>query len=90
MKNNHQNRIKNIIKESIEKFRNQDIDYNGFVGNICGSINALDNLTKEMESAKHRVCGKLDIIHYTVDSDKEFEEMLKEVEKFEKFLDKNL
>jgi hypothetical protein len=90
MYNEHATRIKSRIKESIEKFRNYEIDYNGFVGNICGSINALDNLTKEMESAKHRVCGKLDIIHFTVDSDKEFEEMLKEVEIFEKFIDKNL
>jgi hypothetical protein len=43
-----------------------------------------------MESAKRRVCGKLDIIHFTVDTDKEFEEMLKEVEIFEKFINENL
>jgi 3'-phosphoadenosine 5'-phosphosulfate sulfotransferase (PAPS reductase)/FAD synthetase len=88
--NDHQARIKNRIKESIKKFKNKEIDYNGFVGNISGNINALENLTKAIENAKYRVCGELEIIHFTVDTDKEFEEMLKEVEKFEKFIDENL
>jgi CRISPR/Cas system-associated endonuclease/helicase Cas3 len=90
MYNGHKTRIKNRIKESIKKFKNEEIDYKVFAENICGNISALDNLTKEMESAKRRVCGKLDIIHFTVDTDKEFEEMLKEVEIFEKFINENL
>ena len=86
----HQARIKNRIKESIKKFKNKEIDYNGFVGNISGNINALENLTKEIENAKYRVCAELETIFYMQDPKDIYNKMLKEVEKFEKFIDENL
>jgi len=55
-----------------------------------GNLSALDNVNKDLESAKNRVCGKLEIIHYTVDSDKEFEAMLEEVDRVENFINSNI
>jgi hypothetical protein len=86
----HRARIEQNIRSHINKFKNKEIDYNALVANIAGNMTSLDGLSKDLESAKHRVCGKLDIIHYTVDSDKEFEAMLKEVEIFENIFNKNI
>ena len=57
MYHNHQNRIKERIKESIDKFKAKEIDYKRFIENISGNINALDQLPKELEDAKIDVCG---------------------------------
>lgn len=90
MKNNHQNRIKNRIKESIDKCKNKEIDYQEFIENISGNINALDQLPRELENAKVDICAELETIFYMYAPKDIYNKMLIEVEKFEKFIDKNL
>jgi SMC interacting uncharacterized protein involved in chromosome segregation len=90
MKNNHQNRIKNRIKESIDKFKNKEIDYQEFIENISGNINALDQLPRELENAKVDICAELETIFYMHAPKDIYNKMLIEIEKFEKFIDKNL
>jgi hypothetical protein len=84
----HRERIKQRIRNSIDQFKNGVIDFNSLDYNVTGNINALDNIDEQLRSAARRLCGRLEIIHYTIDSDKEFEAMLKEVEKFEPYIDK--
>jgi len=90
MYHNHQNRIKERIKESIDKFKAKEIDYKRFIENISGNINALDQLPKELEDAKIDVCAELETIFYMQDPKDIYNKMLIEVQKFEKFIDKNL
>jgi hypothetical protein len=84
----HKERIKGRIREAIQQFRDGTIDYSSLASNIAGNIKALDNLDKSIESAAIRLCGKLDIIHYTVDTDKEHDDMIDEVKRFEPYIDK--
>ncbi len=86
---NHTDRIVKNIITTLEKFKIKSIDYLGLLDNIDGNVSALD-YNKDLCNAFNDFACEIKTIHFTVDSDKEFEEMLIEVQKFEKFIDKNL
>jgi hypothetical protein len=86
---NHTDRIiKNIIN-TLEKFKTKSINYLELLDAIDSNVSALD-CNKDLYNAFIDFACEIKTIHFTIDSDKEFEEMLIEVEKFEKFIDKNL
>ena len=86
---NHTDKIIRNIINTLEKFKTSSINYLELLNNIDGNVNALD-CNKDLYNAFINFSCEIKTIHFTVDSDKEFKEMLKEVEKFEKFIDKNL
>ena len=84
----HRERIKDRIRLSIQQFKDKLINFNDLGSSIQGNISALDNLDRLVENAVIKLCGRLEIIHYTVDSDKEHQAMLDEISKFEPYIDR--
>ena len=90
MENNHQNTIKNTIKMAIKKFKNKEISHSELIYGIVNNISALDNISEELEGSVMEICSEIETIFYMSDPKDFYIEMLKEVEKFEKVLDKHL
>jgi hypothetical protein len=85
---NFRQRIKEKIKKCIADFKNNAIDFYQLTLELENNLNALDNLEKSVKNALISLSGELEIIHFTVDSDKQHYQMIIELKKFEKFLKK--
>ena len=82
---NHTDRIIRNIINTLGKFKTKSINYLELLDNIDGNVNALD-CNKDLYNAFIDFACEIKTIHFTIDSDKEFKEMLKKVNSFEKFI----
>lgn len=88
MLNDHTKRIKKRIQEAILLFKSKKIDHIDLINTLQSNIEALDNLDQSVKEALITLSGEIETILYMESPKNHFEYMLKEVDKFEPFLDR--